>query len=199
MTMKADRLRHARTLAGYETASDAARAIGVAPPTYAGHENGSRGFSAETARRYARAFRVAPEWLVYGTGQGPDGRAAPPPEPAELCDDAVPFTPRAIQHGESLDAYLAPKARHRLTYTAPIGALYLGILAGDLLVIDMNSAPQPGQTVLASVLDVDTTQTRILRYLPPFLVSGDPNEPPIPESEARVQGPIVALARGPGL
>jgi|SRR5687768_545624 len=63
-----ERLQAARKAAGYETASDAARSLGVPYPTYAGHENGSSGFRANTGAVYARKFGVSFEWLMRGTG-----------------------------------------------------------------------------------------------------------------------------------
>src|SRR6185503_5997879 len=68
MSSLADRLKLARERAGYDNATAAAEAMGVRPPTYLGHENGSRGFTPETAKRYARFFRVKPEWLILGDG-----------------------------------------------------------------------------------------------------------------------------------
>lgn len=64
-----DRLKTAREAAGYETATQAAEAMGVPAPTYLGHENGSRGFPAKRARQYAEFFRTSAEWLLYGKGQ----------------------------------------------------------------------------------------------------------------------------------
>ncbi|WP_339718224.1 S24 family peptidase [uncultured Maritimibacter sp.] len=52
--------------AGYETAADAARAMNIAAPTYSSHENGSRGFPANVAERYAKFFKVDPAWILYG-------------------------------------------------------------------------------------------------------------------------------------
>jgi SOS-response transcriptional repressor LexA len=69
METPADRLRAARVKAGYETAKSAAEAMGVTVSTYIQHENGSRGFPASRAARYAKFLRVAPEWLLYGRGQ----------------------------------------------------------------------------------------------------------------------------------
>lgn len=63
-----ERLERARELAGYESASDAARALGIREPTYLAHENGSRGF-AKRAVRYARFFKVSYEWLMTGRGE----------------------------------------------------------------------------------------------------------------------------------
>ncbi len=66
-----DRLKQARENAGYTQASDAADAFGWKYSTYAGHENGTRGIKSDTARVYAKAFRVSPEWLLFGDGSPP--------------------------------------------------------------------------------------------------------------------------------
>jgi len=60
------RLQTARKRAGFETAADAARALGVHPATYTSHENGIRGFRTQQAEHYARRFGVALEWLLTG-------------------------------------------------------------------------------------------------------------------------------------
>jgi SOS-response transcriptional repressor LexA len=61
-----DRLQKARQEAGYENAVDAARAFGWGQSTYISHENGARGLKPAVAEKYARAFKVTPEWLLYG-------------------------------------------------------------------------------------------------------------------------------------
>jgi phage repressor protein C with HTH and peptisase S24 domain len=66
MNDAADRLKRAREKSGYSSAKAAAEAMGVSVPTYIQHENGTRGYPASKAERYARFFRVAPEWLLYG-------------------------------------------------------------------------------------------------------------------------------------
>ena len=66
MESPADRLKKAREDAGFAKAIDAANRFGWAPPTYYGHENGSRGLTAEAAQIYARAFRVPADWLLWG-------------------------------------------------------------------------------------------------------------------------------------
>ncbi|MCW2315127.1 hypothetical protein SAMN06265338_1084 [Rhodoblastus acidophilus] len=63
-----DRLKKAREDAGYETATDAAKAMGVKVPTYTHHENGTAGLS-RAGERYARFFRVSLEWLLTGRGE----------------------------------------------------------------------------------------------------------------------------------
>jgi hypothetical protein len=63
-----ERLAAARKQAGYETAVEAAEAVGVPYGTYSGHENGSSGFRADKGEIYARKFKVRFEWLMRGTG-----------------------------------------------------------------------------------------------------------------------------------
>lgn len=66
MSDAANRLKEAREKSGYHSAKAAAEAMGAAVATYIQHENGTRGFPATKAARYARFFRVKPEWLLYG-------------------------------------------------------------------------------------------------------------------------------------
>lgn len=67
----AKRLQAAREAAGFKNAAEAARSLGVKYPTYAGHENGARGFDNDTAAQYARRFKVSLDWLLTGRGKGP--------------------------------------------------------------------------------------------------------------------------------
>lgn len=67
MKTPAERLAHAREQAGYATATDAARAMGLKPSAYINHENNWRGFERHAAR-YAAFFRVSLEWLSTGKG-----------------------------------------------------------------------------------------------------------------------------------
>lgn len=76
MPTPADRLKIARERASYSTAKDAAVAMGVPVATYVQHENGGRGVPATRADRYARFFRVTPEWLLYGRGEVDDAPAS---------------------------------------------------------------------------------------------------------------------------
>ena len=61
-----DRLRKAREAAGFERAVDAARAYGWGESTYISHENGTRGLKPDVADRYAKAFKVRAEDILYG-------------------------------------------------------------------------------------------------------------------------------------
>ncbi len=73
-----ERLAKARKSAGFDTAVDAAKALGVKYPTYAGHENGASGFRADTGGLYARRFKVRFEWLMRGLGPMVDDTDALP-------------------------------------------------------------------------------------------------------------------------
>lgn len=64
---QAERLKIARTKAGYLTARDAAAAMGVPYSTYSAHENGEKKLT-RAGDRYARFFRVAKAWLMDGVG-----------------------------------------------------------------------------------------------------------------------------------
>lgn len=63
-----ERLQHARVRAGYKSAADAARRLGVPYGTYSGHENGGRGIKEDELRQYALAFHVPVGWLQFGEG-----------------------------------------------------------------------------------------------------------------------------------
>lgn len=71
-----ERLKEARERM-FETAAEAASAMGVNYQTYAAHENGSRGLRRDAAMRYAKFFNVSLEFLLTGrksTYQRPDVR-----------------------------------------------------------------------------------------------------------------------------
>jgi hypothetical protein len=76
MSDASKRLKRARIDAGYLTATEAARRLRIDYSTYAGHENGSRGFGAQ-APIYARLYGVSVEWLLFGSGSPHPGQRDP--------------------------------------------------------------------------------------------------------------------------
>src|SRR5690606_16733327 len=80
---KRKRLILAREHAGYRSARQAALMMGWTYPTYASHENGLRDFPQKVAERYARAFRVSPEWIMFGTNP-PEWASRLDPEPETI-------------------------------------------------------------------------------------------------------------------
>jgi len=65
----AERLKAARTNAGFTSAKAASEALGVPLATYTQHENGTRNIPRDKAPLYARRFKVTEEWLLYGKGE----------------------------------------------------------------------------------------------------------------------------------
>lgn len=86
-----ERLRQAREAAGYASAAAAARALGVPYPTYAGHENGSRGLRGNL-ETYARRFGVSTDWLLT------ERNGSPPTKPG------VPIPPGRLPYGGAVAA-----------------------------------------------------------------------------------------------
>jgi phage repressor protein C with HTH and peptisase S24 domain len=66
MAEKHERLRDARRNAGFETASAAAKALGISASTYRAHENGQNEFHMDDAKRYGTRFSVDPIYLLTG-------------------------------------------------------------------------------------------------------------------------------------
>ena len=62
----ARRLRKARINAGFVTPAAAFMRYGWDSMTYLQHEDGFRMFDAETAHKYANAFKVTRDWLLSG-------------------------------------------------------------------------------------------------------------------------------------
>lgn len=63
------RLKMAREMAGYRSAADAAKRLGVNSKTYTAHENGTRGMKMHSVDHYAKFFKVSKAWLLTGTGE----------------------------------------------------------------------------------------------------------------------------------
>ena len=91
MSDPAERLRIARLRAGFNTAKEAAEAMGFPVSTYIAHENGSRGYPAKKAFTYARKFKVREQWLLYGTGPAPGEDGGEQAEVITLWDHLPPL------------------------------------------------------------------------------------------------------------
>lgn len=73
----ARRLREIREKRGFKTATEAAGAFRLPVSTYTSHENGSRGIGRGQAQIYSKAFKVNPEWLLFGVGSEDPAPAGP--------------------------------------------------------------------------------------------------------------------------
>jgi transcriptional regulator with XRE-family HTH domain len=194
-----DRLRAARIKAGYETSSDAARAFGWTISTYAGHENGSRGIRENAARRYAAAFNVSVEWLSYGTG-APKGRNTPPSsspsgfsEPAaEPLPENKSLTIRAFQKKVASD----PKAE-ATPFRVARDFMHFGILANDVVFVNLRDAARTGDIVLVNQVDpITASATTLIRRLIGRTLVGSPTEAPLTiDDTISIAGPIDGSIR----
>ncbi|MCJ2068296.1 helix-turn-helix domain-containing protein [Methylobacterium sp. J-030] len=105
LATKSERLRWARINAGFPSAAQAARRLGVPYGTYAGHENGLRGVKESELERYAKAFGVTVIWLIYGDEQ------------EDLENQLVPYFGLAGFHPEGrLDGVVEAMNTNWLTY-----------------------------------------------------------------------------------
>lgn len=141
METPSERLRTARLRAGYESAKAAALAMGAIVSTYIQHENGSRGYPAKTAARYAKFFRVGPEWLLYGRGSSDPVVTEPVLQALPLLgqvragawlalDDSVQDDP--AMHPAAVDPRY-PHAKQWLREVVGDSMDAKGIMAGDLV------------------------------------------------------------------
>lgn len=150
-----ERLKAARKQAGYSSASEAANALGISIGTYAGHENGNRAFDVETAKRYAKFFKVPLTWLL--TGEGPmktimreeETRLSGPVRP--LIDNYDPEAPD--EAGEEVDNVYSAAAPYkpRLPGARPEIDVRLGAgqgTIGDGYTADVNGVAVSGHRVI---------------------------------------------------
>lgn len=207
MIDKHHRLRRARIDAGFESATAAAEKFGWKPPTYSGHENGSRGFKLDDAAKYGAAFGVTPQWLLFGEERAPAlarqhvQAASLPDTAAGFADtDLAPYHPptdRARIALAQITAALAQGARHPVSYQLTRAVPGLALLSGDILICDLHATPRNGQAVVTQIADPDTGegQTRIWvfhdgRATPPF---GEPQ--PAKGAQFAVVGVALAAFR----
>ncbi len=203
------RLKSAREAAGFQTAADACDRFGWTRSTYFGHENGSRNVTADKARDYARAFRVSPEWILFG---GPQPPAPPALAPA---DDLVPVygVSASAGHGVIVDEEMIvdqlsfpPGYLRRITSSAPKDLAIIGVKGksmeptlsdDDVVMIDTTKRDLSfdGLFVLrdggASLLVKRVSRGRRRGMV--MLISDNPNYPPIERdvSEVEVVGKVV--------
>lgn len=121
-----ERLQTARSNAGFTKAAEATEQFGWAYSTYAGHENGSRGITRDAAAKYARAFGVSPEWILFGKDDAPTrvehGEAVPDnAKMVPVYDVAASAGHGALVDYEATAYSLAfpPEYLSRLTSSAP--------------------------------------------------------------------------------
>jgi phage repressor protein C with HTH and peptisase S24 domain len=141
----AGRLRDARKLAGYESASAAARAHGWTVPTYSSHENTTRGIKRSVLAKYAKAFRVRPAWLM--TGEGSPRAAGAQGAPARLNQGANASRPSTDSGddavGDSVQQQTPTPSPGDLVGMSFVAELDVRITAGPGSLVEINEDNEP--------------------------------------------------------
>lgn len=155
MDTSAERLRAARKEKGFESAAEAARNFHWSVSTYSGHENGNRGLKQTAAQKYAKAFGVSPEWLLFGTGRGFRSRMAPVSRPDGFSEpEATPLSPEKYININSLVAKLDSDAHPSASpFVSGRDLPSLLIARGDTLIVNLQIAPRSGDIVVANQID----------------------------------------------
>ncbi|MGG7567878.1 LexA family transcriptional regulator [Rhodovulum sp. DZ06] len=192
----AERLREIRTNAGFATAAEAARKFGWSPVTYRAHESGQNGMRPNVAKVYARAFRVSPEWLLYGEG-GPEKKGVP--LVGEVGAGAIVFP---LDDGGSLDEIDPPPGIGPSAVAVRVtgDSMYPRYDEGDVLVYDRHALPDElvNQECVVRLLD-GRTYVKILRSAASGTYSLEShNAPPIRDVQIEWAAPILWVKRARG-
>lgn len=94
---------------------------------------------------------------------------------------------------------LAPDARHPTALRLREAVFGFALLAGDVVVVDLNARAEPGNIVVVnSATDSGDAVTLIRRFHPPYLISGDPQDTTALLADGArhaIMGPVVASFR----
>ncbi len=220
MTTLAERLQEARIEAGYESATDAAKAFGWNENTYRSNENGHRPPGRKTCIKYARAYRVSIDWLLTGRGQK---KMIPGTTQSGIALRQIPIVRwsdisasqpiRALVQSADPRGFVVVSGNEQLSQDAfalevqddsmvdPQGSR-ASIFAGDTVIIDPDREAHPGSIVLAK--DGNRGMVRKLRVVTEADGGGServalvPLNPDYPTKEVagnKVLGVMVAFYR----
>lgn len=138
----------------------------------------------DTLRKLADGLGIAFDELASGAPAGMLSEA-----------EAQPFDAAPVK---GLLFQLAPNARHPVPYRVARDLPGFGLMAGDMLVVELQGTPAQGSLVVATLADPDTgaAETVIRRYLPPVLVSADAAQVhPLDGGSVAVLGQVLASWR----
>jgi hypothetical protein len=161
----------------------AALRMGWKYPTYAAHESGWRAFPPKVAQKYARAFDVHPDFLLFGT-RPPDWYSSPP----QMEEVSVPVRYMAMfdsQSADDIEKALSVGADRRDYCIADLGDLPAAcyafkvqtdemqgpgesqVMVGDILIMTKDDEkPAPGSIVLLSVRRQTAPSVRRVKSAP---------------------------------
>jgi hypothetical protein len=156
--------------------------------------------------RIAGAMDVHPAWLLFGVGQENIGEK----KPAYLPDPVPGPTLRVVDHGSSRRADgpaerldLSALSQRCYGYRVEAGRGDTRAREGEILVLDPQSAPQPGDEVLVGFVDSDTFLYELISIRGERLTLGSLIEPrrqrECRPSELAFMHRVIAVVRRGGL
>lgn len=190
------------------SAREVSLAAGLSPNTVSELEKDpNRSPSVKTLKAIADQLRVSDVWLMNGDtdNHGPAGFSesdavswSGPPIPGVPQSQSEAALQRTIRS-------LAPSARHPSTLKLRRNMPDFGLVAGDVLVIDLNSKAADGDVVVANVTDLTTGSgvTIVRRLFSPYLIAASitEREPSILADGTRtsIMGVVKASFRAPDI
>ena len=147
---KAERLRLARAKAGYESAAEAARALGMKSAAYSHHENGTRGFL-DHAPLYASLFNHSLEWLLTGRGSPTGGVTIPLRGQIGAGERVAPEHSAAeVSRGATVEM---PRARDCEAFVVRGDSMQPRFFRGEVLLFE--ARPTPPERLIAQICRVE--------------------------------------------
>lgn len=134
-------------------------------------EGDAAGVNAASLARIAKALGVSTLDLAAEGGATPGTYGFAEPEVAQWKS-----APDTTLTADRVLAVFGGDLKRPSVFRSRIAQPGLGILSGDILVVDLDGKPEQGDTVLATVADLETGQaeTVIRQYQPPFIIALDP-------------------------
>lgn len=153
-----DRLRKARTAAGYPSARAAALKFGWGESSYAAHENGQNGIRPTAAAKYAKAFRTSAAYIL--TGESPP---AAPRKTVNLVGYVAAGAQAHFGHGQGpFDEIDAPEDATEHTVAVEIRGESLGALFDTWIVFYDDVHEPPRGELLGKLCVCGLTDGRVL-------------------------------------
>lgn len=176
------RLKALREAAGLSIRALAAE-LGMSSSGYAHYETPSRFKDAylpmQMAQDLARilaAHGVSPDEVMALAGSAAPASARPRPTPGFSEDAARPWVPQASRRDavDALIGALAPGALNPGTFQMSRAIPELGLLRGDIVIVDRKRLPVAGEVALANARTDDGLMSTIVgRFLPPLLFTAE--------------------------
>lgn len=175
------------------TQAELARRTGMGQPFLSGIKAGDKGVSLENILKMIEATGLSGDDF-FVREDGPPGLSEPGAVPWDVPADRQRALTRAL--GLRPESPLWREVRENLPH--------LLLRVGDAVLVDLNGTADPGDMVLATELDPETGEaaTFVRRWLPPYLVTGGPDDVPARTDDdagsGAILGKVLAVVRQTG-